>query len=383
MLMLDAILGFQGMLEAGTGTIITITLAMTHATIVAVTVYLHRYSAHRALSIKPGLQHAFRLWLWLTTGMSTRIWTAVHRKHHAGTETEEDPHSPLHKGLAKVLWQGAELYRQAATEETLRRFGHGTPDDWLERRVYGRYRYAGLAAMLIADLALFGPIGLTVWAVQMMWIPFFAAGVVNGFCHHTGYRNFDTDDASRNLVPWGILIGGEELHNNHHACPGSAKMSARWWEIDMGWWWIRAFEGLGLMKVKKLRPRLDTARTRQEVDGETVLALLTHRFRILARYREGVMEPVCKDEGGRAAAANETGADSGTQDAEDSPGYDPERSRPKGEAKYCHRGRGGEVVRDGRDSAWGAWGRNRKEGVARPEFSATDGPLSISDVYSM
>ena len=303
MLILDAILGFQGILEAGTGTVIALTLAMTHATIVAVTVYLHRYSAHRALSIKPGLEHVFRLWLWLTTGMSTQAWTAVHRKHHARTETGEDPHSPVHKGLATVLWRGAELYRQAATEETLRRFGHGTPDDWLERSVYGRYRYTGLAAMLIADLALFGPIGLTVWAVQMMWIPFFAAGVVNGVCHHTGYRNFDTDDASRNLVPWGILIGGEELHNNHHACPGSAKLSARWWEIDVGWWWIRAFEGLGLMKVKKLPPKLDTAGTRQEVDGETVLALLTHRFRILARYRERVMEPVCRDEEGRAAVA--------------------------------------------------------------------------------
>ena len=173
-----------------------------------------------------------------------------------GLKPKTDPHSPAHEGLARVLWQGTELYRKAATRETLRRYGHGTPDDWLERRVYGRYRYTGLAAMLIADLALFGPIGLTVWAVQMLWIPFFAAGVVNGVCHHTGYRNFDTDDASRNLVPWGILIGGEELHNNHHACPGSARMSARWWEIDAGWWWIRAFEVLGLVKVKKLPPQL-------------------------------------------------------------------------------------------------------------------------------
>ena len=301
--MLDTILGFQGILEAGTGSVIALTLAMTHATIVAVTVYLHRYSAHRALSMKPGLEHAFRLWLWLTTGMSTRTWTAVHRKHHARTETAEDPHSPVHQGLAKVLWQGTELYRKAATKQTLRRFGHGTPDDWLERCVYGRYRYAGLAAMLVADLALFGPIGLTVWAVQMLWIPFFAAGVVNGVCHHTGYRNFDTDDASRNLVPWGVLIGGEELHNNHHACPGSAKMSARWWEIDVGWWWIRAFEWLGLVKVKKLAPRLATAERTQEVGRETVLALLTHRFRILAWYRERVLEPVYRDEEGRAAVA--------------------------------------------------------------------------------
>ncbi|MCW5616357.1 MAG: fatty acid desaturase, partial [Rhodocyclaceae bacterium] len=221
---------------------VLVALGMTHITIASVTIYLHRHQAHRALDLHPIPSHFFRFWLWLTTGMVTREWAAIHRKHHAKCETADDPHSPQVKGLRKVLWQGAELYREEAqNQETLDRYGHGTPNDWLERNIYER-NTVGIALMLVIDVVLFGAVGLTIWAVQMAWIPFWAAGVVNGVGHFWGYRNYDCADAATNLVPWGILIGGEELHNNHHSFATSAKLSARWYEFDIGWMYIRILE---------------------------------------------------------------------------------------------------------------------------------------------
>jgi stearoyl-CoA desaturase (delta-9 desaturase) len=215
---------------------VIVTLALTHITIASVTIYLHRAQAHRALDLHPAASHFFRFWLWFTTATVTKAWVSIHRKHHAKCETPEDPHSPQIVGINTVLWQGAELYRaEAAKTATLDRYGHGTPDDWLERNLYTPHTYAGIVILLILQLILFGPIGLTVWAVQMLWIPFFAAGVINGIGHYWGYRNFACEDASTNILPWGILIGGEELHNNHHAYGSSAKLSNRWYEFDIGW----------------------------------------------------------------------------------------------------------------------------------------------------
>ena len=298
--MLDAILGFNGILDLTGGQKVAAALLLTHATIVSVTVYLHRYSSHRAIDLHPALIHAFRFWLWITTGMNTRGWTAVHRKHHATTETAEDPHSPVTSGLAKVLWQGTELYRAAHTEEVMRRYGHGTPDDWLERNVYTPRHNAGILTMLGLDLLLFGPIGMTIWAVQMVWIPFFAAGVINGVCHHTGYRNFETPDASTNFVPWAFVIGGEELHNNHHTYPSSAKFSVKWWEFDLGWAWIKLFSWFGLARIKRLPPEVLRIEGKREIDLDTIRAVISDRFRVMVRYRRMVLEPVARMERERA-----------------------------------------------------------------------------------
>ena len=239
-----------GLLDLSIWQLIATTLLLTHVTIVSVTVYLHRYSAHRALELHPALKHFFRFWLWLTTAMNTREWTAIHRKHHAKCETPDDPHSPVHKGLATVVRKGAELYMaEAKNEETLRIYGKNCPDDWVERNLYSRFPNLGIVLMLAIDLALFGALGLTVWAVQMLWIPVTAAGIINGIGHYWGYRNFEAADASTNISPVGILIGGEELHNNHHAFPSSAKFALRKWEFDIGWAAIKAFESVGLAKV--------------------------------------------------------------------------------------------------------------------------------------
>ena len=241
----------NGLLDLSLWQLVFATLLLTHVTIAAVTIFLHRAQAHRAVELHPVVSHFFRLWLWLTTGMVTREWVAIHRKHHASCETAEDPHSPQTHGIHTLLWRGAELYRVAAEDRALlERYGRGTPDDWLERHVYGVHPNWGVGSMLVIDLLLFGPIGLTVWAVQMVWIPFWAAGVINGLGHWWGYRNFETDDAATNLVPWAILIGGEELHNNHHAAPGSARLSARWFEFDVGWAYIRTLQAVGLAKVR-------------------------------------------------------------------------------------------------------------------------------------
>ncbi len=259
-------------------------LVLTHITIAAVTIYLHRHSAHRALDLHPIPAHFFRFWLWLTTGMLTKHWTAIHRKHHAKCETVEDPHSPQIFGIRKVLLEGAELYRkEGRNQETLDRYGYGTPDDWLERNLYSHDRW-GIGSMLVLNVILLGPIGLTIWAVQMAWIPFMAAGIINGVGHYWGYRNFQPEDASTNVFPWGILIGGEELHNNHHAYATSAKLSSRWYEFDIGWLYIRILETLGLAKVKKIAPKLMLDNSKTRCDLATLQAIATHRYEVLAKY---------------------------------------------------------------------------------------------------
>jgi stearoyl-CoA desaturase (delta-9 desaturase) len=263
---------------------VLVTLGLTHVTIAAVTIFLHRHQAHRALDLHPIPSHFFRFWLWLTTGMVTKEWAAIHRKHHAKCETAEDPHSPQVLGIDRVMWQGAELYRkEAANAETLERYGHGTPDDWLERNVYKRDKL-GVSIMMIINLVLFGPIGLSIWAIQMFWIPFFAAGIINGVGHYWGYRNFAAEDASRNIVPWGILIGGEELHNNHHAYASSARLSSKWFEFDIGWMYIRILEMLGLAKVKKLAPQVRLDLSKAKVDIATLQAIVTNRYEVVARF---------------------------------------------------------------------------------------------------
>jgi len=284
MYMFDFLSG--GLLDLSWWQLIVATLLLTHVTIAAVTIFLHRSQAHRGLDLHPAVAHFFRFWLWLTTGMQTREWVAIHRKHHAKCETPDDPHSPQTRGLKKVLWQGAELYRaEARNAQTLARYGHGTPDDWLERNVYSRLIWQGCGVMLGVNLVLFGAAGIAVWAVQMLWIPFFAAGVINGVGHFWGYRNFDVADASTNIVPWGILVGGEELHNNHHTFPTSAKLSSKWYEFDLGWLYIRTLETLGLARVLRVAPvprELD--RPRPHVDFETLQAVIAYRYDLLARY---------------------------------------------------------------------------------------------------
>ena len=260
------------------------TLAVTHITIAAVTIFLHRCQAHRALDLHPIVSHFFRFWLWLTTGMVTKEWASIHRKHHAKCETVDDPHSPQVLGIGMVLSRGAELYKNEAKNlETMQKFGHGTPDDWLERNIYSKFSWQGVAIMLIIDVFLFGGIGLTVWAVQMLWIPITAAGVINGIGHFWGYRNFDCEDASTNIFPWGILIGGEELHNNHHTFATSAKLSNKWYEFDIGWLYIRMMSAVGLATVKKTSPKLILSDLRP-ADQNTLEAIIANRYEIMARY---------------------------------------------------------------------------------------------------
>ena len=295
-------MSFYGLLDLPLWQLVLVTLALTHVTIVSVTVYLHRYSAHRALSLHPALQHFFRLWLWMTTGMVTREWTAVHRKHHAKCETEEDPHSPQVHGLKKVLLEGAELYREGITPEVLERYGKGCPDDWMERNVY-RHSVWGVTLMAIVDAALFGVNGIWIWAVQMLWIPFLAAGVINGVGHFYGYRNYECTDAARNISPWGLLIGGEELHNNHHTYPNSAKLSQKPWEFDLGYAWIRLFELLGLAKVRSTGPVVAHDPDKDSLDMDSAFALVNDRFRVMERYAREVVAPMMRDERARANAA--------------------------------------------------------------------------------
>lgn len=275
---------------------VVVALGLTHITIAAVTIYLHRHSAHRALDLHPAVSHFFRLWLWLTTGMTTKAWTAIHRKHHAKCETEEDPHSPQILTLKKVLLEGAELYRkEAKNKETLEKYGHGTPDDWLERNVYTASDKGGVSVMLVVDILLFGPAGLAIWAVQMLWIPVMAAGVINGVSHYIGYRNFEAEDASTNIVPWGILIGGEELHNNHHAYASSARLSNKWYEFDIGWLYIRLMEMVGLASVKKLAPQVKFETGKSTCDLQTLQAIITHRYDVLARFTRS-LKATCAEE---------------------------------------------------------------------------------------
>jgi len=265
--------------------VLAYTLVTTHITIAAVTIFLHRSQAHRALDLHPIPSHFFRLWLWLTTGMVTKEWVAIHRKHHAKCETVDDPHSPQTRGIKTVLLTGSELYRtEAKNKETLAKFGHNTPDDWLERNLYSRYSWQGVGLMLIINLMLFGAIGATVWAVQMLWIPITAAGIVNGIGHYWGYRNFEAPDASRNVSPWGIVIGGEELHNNHHTYPTSAKLSVKPYEFDIGWAYIRGLEMLGLAKVRKTVPQIRLGAVKPVADGKTLEAIIANRYEVMANY---------------------------------------------------------------------------------------------------
>ncbi|HLW73448.1 MAG TPA: fatty acid desaturase [Gammaproteobacteria bacterium] len=275
---------------------ILVAAGMIHLTVVSVTLYLHRTATHRGLDMHPLASHVMRAWLWVTTGMLTKEWVAVHRKHHALCETAEDPHSPKIKGLRKVVLEGAELYRaEAANPETLEKYGRGTPDDWVEQRIYTRHGKMGVAIMLIIDLALFGVIGLTIWAIQMIAIPFLAAGVVNGLGHYYGYRNFECKDAATNVVPWGIILGGEELHNNHHAFPSSAKFALRAWEFDIGWWYIRALKWLGLVRVRRVAPT-PVMNQQAQVNLDTVQAVILNRLHVLRHYGRKVIVPAYKQE---------------------------------------------------------------------------------------
>jgi stearoyl-CoA desaturase (delta-9 desaturase) len=265
--------------------IILFTLALTHVTMISVTVYLHRHQAHRALDLHPIASHFFRLWLWLTTGQVTKEWAAIHRKHHAKCEQADDPHSPHVYGIKKVLFQGAELYRvESKNLETMARYGHGTPDDWIERNLYTRYSWQGVGLMMIINLYLFGMLGLAVWAMQMAWTPITAAGIINGAAHFWGYRNFETTDASTNISPWGIIIAGEELHNNHHTYPTSAKLSVKPYEFDIGWMYITMMQAVGLAKVKKTPPKLAFGDIRPVADEKTLEALISNRYEIMAGY---------------------------------------------------------------------------------------------------
>lgn len=265
------------------------TMVVTHITIASVTIYLHRHQAHRALELHAIPSHFFRFWLWLTTGQVTKEWAAIHRKHHAKCDTEEDPHSPVTRGIKKVFWEGAELYRaESKNLETMAKYGHGTPTDWIERNVYTKYSWLGVVSLFVINFILFGVIGISVWAVQMMWIPITAAGIINGIGHYWGYRNYDCADAATNIIPFGILIGGEELHNNHHTYATSAKLSSKWYEIDIGWAYIRALEMLGLAKVKKLAPEPKFSHGKLEADFETLQSVIANRYDVMAKYAKSI-----------------------------------------------------------------------------------------------
>lgn len=286
-----------GLLHLGPLALILITLAMCQTTVIAVTLYLHRDQAHRGLALHPVVSHFFRFWLWLTTGIKTNEWVAIHRKHHARCETSEDPHSPQVLGLRKVLLEGSELYRaEAKNDQTLKQFSHGTPTDWIERKLYQPRAYLGIGIMFTVNIVLFGPIGITIGAIQMMLIPVLAAGIINGLGHHTGYRTFECEDAATNIVPWGLLIGGEELHNNHHAFPTSSKFSIRRWEFDIGWFFISILRFFGLANVRKVAPKPVLEKQKSQIDVDTVKAVLINRMHVLRDYSRSVTIPTLRHE---------------------------------------------------------------------------------------
>ncbi len=264
--------------------IVVFTLVMTHVTIVAVTIFLHRCQSHRALTLSRPVSHFFRFWLWLTTGMVTKEWAAIHRKHHAKCETTSDPHSPQTKGLNEVLWRGTELYRISSKDlSIIEKYGHGTPDDWVEKNLYSKFVWQGVALMLIIDFLMFGLIGVGVWAIQMMWIPFFAAGVINGIGHFVGYRNFKTPDHSRNIFPLGILIGGEELHNNHHSFATSPRLSSKWYEFDIGWLYIQILLFFGMAKIRSVPKGARLNPEKFIIDEDTIAAVLESKYEIFQK----------------------------------------------------------------------------------------------------
>jgi stearoyl-CoA desaturase (Delta-9 desaturase) len=286
-----------GLLDLSLGGTLVAILLLTQMTIAGVTLYLHRCQTHLAVELHPIVCHWFRFWLWLTTGMVTKEWVALHRKHHAYTEQAGDPHSPQIYGIKKVLFDGIELYREGCQDRAaLEKYGVGTPNDWLERNLYAKWPLLGLIVMAVLDLILFGIPGITVWAIQMAWIPFFAAGVINGIGHYYGYRSYESADASRNIVPWGVWIGGEELHNNHHCCPSSAKMSVQWWEVDLGWGYIKLLSWLQLAKVKKLAPKMILNPLKTQIDLDTVKAITSARLQIFAAFTNEVIIPVFNQE---------------------------------------------------------------------------------------
>jgi stearoyl-CoA desaturase (delta-9 desaturase) len=289
--------------------VILFTLALTHVTMISVTVFLHRHQAHRALDLHPGVAHFFRLWLWLTTGQVTKEWAAIHRKHHAKCEQPDDPHSPQVYGIRKVLFQGAELYRaESKNKETITRYGHGTPDDWMERNLYTRFSWQGVGLMLVINLTLFGALGLTVWAVQMAWTPITAAGIINGAAHFWGYRNFESPDASTNISPWGIIIAGEELHNNHHTYPTSAKLSVKPYEFDIGWMYISILQFAGLAHVKKTPPKAAYGDVRPVADEKTLEALIANRYEIMAGFAKQMQATVRQELAAMKARSADTAA---------------------------------------------------------------------------
>ena len=286
-----------GLFELPVWGYVLIVFGVTHISIASITIFLHRHQAHRALELHPVSSHFFRFWLWFLTGTITKEWVSVHRQHHAKVETEDDPHSPQIRGIRKVLLEGYELYRVGALNpETVSKYGYATPDDWLERNIYTGLSYYGLVLLFVINIILFGIPGIVMWVAQLLWQPIFAAGIINGMGHWWGYRNFEVPDASTNIVPWGVLIGGEELHNNHHAFPSSARLSNRWWELDIGWTYIRLLELLGLAKVKKVppRPRMDPAKVSADLD--TLKAVIQNRFQVMSRYAKVVLTRVHAEE---------------------------------------------------------------------------------------
>ncbi len=301
--MLQALLNFlaHGLTGASWVGVLVYALVVTQLTIFSVTLYLHRSQTHRGVDFHPAINHAFRLWLWLSTGMNTKEWVGVHRKHHARVDTAEDPHSPQFAGIKKVFWDGVSLYRDSASrKDDMEKYGRGTPDDWIERHLYTAHGMLGIVLMAIINIALFGVLGVAVWAAQMAWIPFWAAGFVNGLGHWWGYRNFESDDKSTNLIPWAFWIGGEELHNNHHAFPSSARFSMRKWEFDIGWFAIRTLETLKLAKVLRVAPTLDIRPNVHLPDADTLKAVLTHRVQAMTEYYRTVIVPTLREEAGHA-----------------------------------------------------------------------------------
>ena len=261
-----------------------------------VTLYLHRDQSHGGLILHPALRHVFRFWLWFSSGAVTKQWVAVHRRHHALADRQGDPHSPVVFGLRRVVFEGYELYRDAARDpETLRNYGRGTPEDWIERHVYSRHPYLGLVLFSAAHLLLFGVPAIMMLAVHLAAQPFFAGGIINGLGHAVGYRSFEMPTTATNLVPWALLLGGEELHNNHHAFPRSARFSVQRWEIDVGWLWIRLFSALGLAKARWIAPRPHFERRRRDLDADTVNALFVNRMHVLRDYARRVVLPVCRE----------------------------------------------------------------------------------------
>lgn len=292
-----------GLLQFGWGAMVIYFLIATQLTIFSVTLYLHRSQAHRGVDFHPVLAHFFRFWTWLTTSMITKEWVAIHRKHHAKCETEDDPHSPMYKGIKTVFWRGVELYREARSQrDDIEQYGKGAPNDWIERHLYTPHATMGPTLLLFISFALFGFAGVAMWAIQMAWIPFWAAGVVNGLGHWWGYRNFETTDTATNLTPWGVWIGGEELHNNHHAFPSSARFALRKWEFDIGWAAIKGFQALGLAKVLRVAPALDVRPNINVPDGDTMKALLAHRFQAMTDYQRNVIGPALREEAAAAGA---------------------------------------------------------------------------------